>query len=146
MRLHAVQTDDSGDVAALRDAARAGRAAAMSRRRALAAGRSALAPAHERVRTGFREAGFRAPAAAVDATTPAAPKGQVAPSGAQRSPRGTAVAANGVADAHLGRALSMQRRRQVSQGKQALNGGGDRTAAAAGAGAPAFVVHRGGGR
>ena len=115
MRLYAVQTADSGDLDALRDAARAGRAAAMARRRALAAGRSALAPAPERVRTGLREAGFRAPAAT-----------------------------DGVADAHLGRALSMQRRRQLSQGKQALNGGGDRTAAAAGAGAPAFIIHRGG--
>ncbi len=45
-----------------------------------------------------------------------------------------------------GRAAAMQRRRQLSQGKQALNGGGDRTAAAAGAGAPAFIVLRGGGR
>jgi hypothetical protein len=36
------QSADSGDVAAPRDPARHGRAAAMSRRRALAAGRSAL--------------------------------------------------------------------------------------------------------
>ncbi len=43
-----------------------------------------------------------------------------------------------------GRAAAMQRRRQLSQGKQALNGRGDRTAAAAGA--PVFIVHRGGGR
>jgi hypothetical protein len=118
MRLHVVQTADSGDLAALRDAPRDGRAAAMSRRRALAAGRSALAPAYERVGTGFREAELRAPEAAVDATPPA----------------------------RLGRALSMQRRRQLSQGKQALNGGGDRTAAAAGSGAPVFIVHAGGGR
>jgi len=116
--MYVVQTADNGDLAALRDAARDGRAAAMSRRRALAAGRSALPPAHERVRTGFREAELRAPAAAVDATPPA----------------------------RLGRALSMQRRRQLSQGKQALNGGGDRTAAAAGARAPVLIVHRGGGR
>ena len=121
MERYGVPTADSGDLAARRDAAREGRAAAMSRRRALAAGRSALGPAHERVRTGFREARRRAPAAATVATV-------------------------GVADAHLGRALSMQRRRQLSQGKQALNGGGDRTAAAAGAGAPSFILHRGGGR
>ena len=44
-----------------------------------------------------------------------------------------------------GRAAATLRRRQLSQGKQALNGGG-RTAAAAGAGAPAFIVHRGGAR
>ena len=142
MHLYVVQTADSGDPAARRDAARGGRAAAMSRRRALAAGRSALAPARERVRTGFREAELRAPAPAVDATRP---DGHGAPSGARRAPRGTAVATDGVADPHLGRALSKQRRRQLSKGKQALSGGG-RTAAAAGAGAPAFIVHRGGGR
>ena len=146
MRLHAVHTADNGDPAALRDAARDGRAAAMSRRRALAAGRSALAPAYERVRTGFREAGVRAPAAAVDATSPAAPNGRGAPSSPQGSPEGTAVATNAVADARLGRALSMQRRRQLSRGKQALNGGGDRTAAAARAGTPTFIVYRGGAR
>ena len=132
MRLYVVQADDSRDLAALGDAARDGRAAAMRRRRALAAGRSALAPTHERVRTGFREAELRAPA-------PAAPHGQ-------RAPGGTAGATDGVAAAHLGRALSKQRRRQMSQGKQALNGGGDRTAAAAGAGVPTFIVHRGGAR
>jgi hypothetical protein len=118
-------TADSGDLAVPRDAARGGRAAAMSRRRALAAGRTALAPAHERVRTGFRKAELRAPAAAVDAT---------------------AVTTDVVAAARLGRVLSMRRRRQLSQGKQALNGGADRAAAAAGAGRPAFIVLRGGAR
>jgi hypothetical protein len=54
------------------------------------------------------------------------------------------VAANGVAAGRLGRALAMDRRRQLSQGKQALDGGSDRTAAAPRAGAPALVVHRGG--
>ncbi len=43
-----------------------------------------------------------------------------------------------------GRAAAMQRRRQLSQGKQALNVGGDRAAPAAGAGAPAFIVLSGG--
>jgi hypothetical protein len=42
MDMHVVEPADSGDPAAPRDAARYGRAAAMSRRRALAAGRSAL--------------------------------------------------------------------------------------------------------
>ena len=139
MGMYEDQTADTGDRAALRDAARAGRAAAMSRRRALAAGRSALAPAHERVRKGFRKAELRAPAAAVDATPAAAHNGQ----GAHGPPGGTVVATDGVAAARLGRALAMQRRRQLAQGKQALNGGGDRTAAAAGS-APAFIVHRGG--
>jgi hypothetical protein len=44
MDMNVVQPADSGDLAAPQDAARHGRAAAMSRRRALAAGRSALAP------------------------------------------------------------------------------------------------------
>jgi hypothetical protein len=43
MDMNVVQPADSGDLAAPRDGARYGRAAAMSRRRALAAGRSALA-------------------------------------------------------------------------------------------------------
>jgi hypothetical protein len=131
MGTYGVPTRDSGDVVARRDAARDGRAAAMSRRRALAAGRSALAPAHERVRTGFREADLRAAAPAVDGKPLTASSG------------GTAVAINGVAEGHLGRALSKQRRRQLSQGKRALNGGGDQVAVA-GAGAPTFTVHRGG--
>ena len=98
MEMNADQTADSGDLAAPLDAARYGRAAAMSRRRALAAGRSALA------------------------TTSGSP------------PRATVVTADGVPPARLARAFSMQRRRQLSQGKQALNG----------AGAPVFVVYRGG--
>jgi hypothetical protein len=44
MDLNVVQPADSGEPVAPRDAARHGRAAAMSRRRALAAGRSALTP------------------------------------------------------------------------------------------------------
>jgi hypothetical protein len=44
MAIHVVQTADRGDLAAPRNPAREGRAAAMSRRRALAAGRAALAP------------------------------------------------------------------------------------------------------
>ncbi|HEV2819655.1 MAG TPA: hypothetical protein VGW11_04025, partial [Solirubrobacteraceae bacterium] len=55
---------------------------------------------------------------------PAASNGQGAPSGGQGDQGDTAVPTNGVADAHLGRALSVQRRRQMSQGKRALNGGG----------------------
>ncbi|HWB71526.1 MAG TPA: CsoS2 family carboxysome shell protein, partial [Egibacteraceae bacterium] len=67
---------------------------------------------------------------------PAASNGQGAPSGAQVPPGGTAVATDGAGAANLGRAVSVQRRRQLSQGKQALNGDGNGTAAAAGAGAP----------
>ena len=84
------QTADKGDVASRRGAARDGRAAAMSRRRALAAGRSAVAPTEQRVPIASRDAGH------------------------------TPVAIDGMAAGRLGRALSMQRRRQLSQGKQAL--------------------------
>jgi hypothetical protein len=44
------------------------------------------------------------------------------------------VATDGVPPARLARAFSMQRRRQLAQGKGALNG----------AGTPAYVVYRGG--
>ena len=46
MAIYVVPSADSGDLAAPRDAARYGRAAAMSRRRALASGRSALGARH----------------------------------------------------------------------------------------------------
>jgi hypothetical protein len=46
--------------------------------------------------------------------------------------------------ARAGRAAAMQRRRQLSRGKQALNGSRDRAPAATGTRAPTFVVHRGG--
>ena len=117
MRMYVVQTPDGGDLTSFCDAAREGRAAAKARRRALAAGRSALAPAPEQVCTGLPEADVRASVAAVDATPPA----------------------------RQARSISMQRRRQLAKGKRALNGGGDRTAAAAGEGAPVLVVYRGGG-
>ncbi len=48
--------------------------------------------------------------------------------------------------ARNGRAAATLRRRALSQGKQALNGSGDRAAAAASASRPAFTVLRGGGR
>ena len=138
MRLFVVPIADTGDLAALRNAARDGRAAAMSRRRALAAGKSALAPAHERVRTVCRGSQLRRPATAVHATPPAAPTGQGTPSAAQWAMAATTVDTDVVAAARLGRALSMQRRRQMSRGKQALNG--------AGAGGRAFIVYPGGAR
>ena len=46
--------------------------------------------------------------------------------------------------ARNGRAAARSRRVALSQGKQALKSG-NRTAAAAGAGAPVFIVHPGGG-
>ena len=146
MRLHVVQTADSGELDLLRNAARDGRAAAMSRRRALAAGKSALATTQGRLRTGFGKPELRAPAAVVDATRPAAPPARGIPSPVHEAPAVTAIAPEGVAGARLGRAFSMQRRRQMSQGKQALISAGDRTSAAAGAVAPALVVRRGGAR
>jgi hypothetical protein len=105
----------------------------MSRRRALAAGKSASALAHERVRTGVRGPELRPAAAAGDALPASGDQG--APSGAP-APAEPAVAIDGVAAARHARALSMQRRRQMSQGKQALTG----------AGARAFIVYRGGAR
>ncbi len=135
MGMYAVDAADSGDLSELGSAAREGRAAAVSRRRQLSQGKEALNGDGD----GTADVnGAGAPAAASN--------GQGAPSGAQGDQGDTAVATDGVADAHLGRALSVQRRRQMSRGKQALNGGGDRTAAAAGAGVPTFIVHRGGGR
>jgi len=139
--MQVVQTADTGDLAALREAALDGRAAAVSRRRALAAGQSG--PALTRMRTGFRGFELRAVATAGDALLPASSSGECSPSGAP-APAETPVAINGVAAARLGRALSMQRRRQMSQGKQALNGGGDQTPAEAGAEAQSFIVYRGG--
>ncbi len=117
MGMYAVQADDSGDLAALGDAARNGRTAAASRRRQMSQGKVALngdgvSPAAENQHGN----GAGAP--------PAAENGQGAPSGAQGDPGDTAVATDGVAAAHFGRAVSKQRRRQMSQGKQALNGDG----------------------
>jgi len=70
----------------------------------------------------------------------------------RRSPRRTGIYAVQTADsgdlaarrdaARDGRAAAMQRRRQLSQGKQALNGDGDRTAVAGGAGAPPAAEKR----
>ncbi|MGH9165575.1 MAG: CsoS2 family carboxysome shell protein, partial [Acidimicrobiales bacterium] len=102
----AVATNGVGD-------AHGGRAVSMQRRRQLSQGKQALNGA---------------------AAPPAASNGQGPSNGTLRAPERTAVATNGVGDAHGGRAVSMERRRQLSQGKQALSAGGERTAAAAGAG------------
>ena len=128
MGMYAVQADDSGELAELQHAARDGRTAAMSRRRQLSQGKQALSgngapPAAENLQVN----GAGAP--------PAAATGQGASNGTQGAPRGTAVATDGVGDVHLGRALSMQRRRQMSQGKRALDGDGASPAAANGQGA-----------
>ena len=135
MGMYAVQTADSSELAALGDAARNGRAAAVARRRALAAGRAAAASTAENGHG--NGAGAPAPAASNGSN---GSNDQGASNGGQGAPGGTAEATNGVAAAHLGRSLSVQRRRQLSQGKQALNGGGAPSAAenghGNGAGAP----------
>ncbi|HUR24271.1 MAG TPA: CsoS2 family carboxysome shell protein [Acidimicrobiales bacterium] len=106
-------------------AAHLGRALSKERRRQLSQGNQALtAGAGQTAAT----AGVSAPAAASN--------GQGAPSGAKRAPSGAGIATDGVAAAHLGRTLSKERRRQLSQGKQALTAGAGQTAAAAGVGAP----------
>lgn len=131
--MYAVQTAPSGDLAALDDAAPEGRAAAMSRRRALAAGRLALAP-RERVRTRTRLRAAERRAAPAAAEAPEFAVHTIA--GALEELAEPAITAEDVAAAHLGRTMSMQRRRQVSQGKKALTG----------LGARAFAVVRGGAR
>jgi hypothetical protein len=112
-------------------AAQAGRAVSMQRRRQASQGVQPL------------NGGGNGTAAAADTGAPpaaekpvSASNGQGAPSGTQEAPGGTEVATDGLAAAHAGRAVSKQRRRQLSQGKQALDGDGDGTAAAGGAGAP----------
>ncbi|HUP68837.1 MAG TPA: CsoS2 family carboxysome shell protein [Acidimicrobiales bacterium] len=128
--MYAVQTADSADLAELRHGARDGVAAARARRRQMSQGKQALTgagppPGAENLAV---KNGAGAPAAA--------PNGQGPPNGAQGAPGGAKVATDAVADAHLGRTLSQERRRQMSQGKQALTAGAGRTAAAAGVGAP----------
>ncbi|MBW3645604.1 MAG: hypothetical protein KY441_08885, partial [Actinobacteria bacterium] len=131
MGMYAVDTASSADLAELGDAPRAGRAVAVTRRRQLAQGKQALngAGAAENLSGN----GAEAPPAASNGQ----PNGQGAPSGAQGAPGGTAVATNGVSEAEFGRAVSKQRRRQLAQGKQALNGAGAaENVSGNGAGAP----------
>ena len=124
MGMYAVDTADTADLAEIRDAARNGRAVATMRRRQLSQGKQALngagAPSAEDLDTN----GAGAP--------PAAANGQVPSNGTPRDPERTAVATNGGGDAHGGRAVSMERRRQLSQGKEALNGAAALPAAANG--------------
>jgi hypothetical protein len=127
--MYAVQTADSADLAELLGGARDGVVAAKARRRQMAQGKQALLGAGPPPATeNLAVHGAGAP--------PAASNGQGPPNGAQGAPGGSKVATDAVADAHLGRTLSQERRRQMSQGKQALTAGAGRTAAAAGVGAP----------
>src|SRR3954470_7148604 len=116
MGMYAVDTADPAELAKLSDAARGGRAAATIRRRQLSQGKQALngagaPPAAENVQANGAGA---APAA----------NGQGAPTGAQRAAQGGGTMSDGVAAAHFGRSVAKERRRQLSQGKQALKGAG----------------------
>ncbi|MDQ6615172.1 MAG: hypothetical protein M3083_10575, partial [Actinomycetota bacterium] len=135
MGMYAVQADDSGELTELSTAARDGRTVAKLRRVALSQGMQALnGDGVQLAAENLQVNGAGAP--------PAASNGQTATNGAQGAPEATAVATNGVASSHLGRAISMERRRQLSQGKQAMNGGADPTGAAADAGAPPAAPER----
>jgi hypothetical protein len=135
--MYAVDTADAADLAVLGTAARDGRAAAVARRRQMAQGIVALNGNGSGNGNGTTTANGAPPAAedrqANGAGAPAvAANGQGASNGTQGAPEPTAAATNGVNAAHLGRALSKQRRRQLSQGKQALNGNGNGTTTANG--------------
>jgi hypothetical protein len=108
-----------------------GRAASIARRRALSAGKSALPPAAERVRSGERSAALPAAAAArTHAATPAATNILHLPSpatSAGAAPHAATVSAHAPASTNpvglSGRLLSMERRRLLAAGKQALRAG-----------------------
>src|SRR5947199_3473422 len=127
MGMYAVDTADAAELGQFRDAARGGRAAATLRRRQLSQGKQALN-------------GAGTPPAAEDlqvdgARSAHAPNGQGAPSGSQGVREERAVPTDPVAAAHFGRSVSKERRRQLSQGKQALRGAGAENQQVNGAGA-----------
>ena len=123
MGMYAVDTADGADLAEFSNASRDGRAAAMSRRVAQTQGKQALNGA------GDPPAAENLHANGAGAASGAAPNGHGASNGTQEAPRPTTAASDAVAGAHSGRAVSMQRRRQMSQGKQALDGAGGLPAA-----------------
>jgi len=92
-----------------------GRNAALARRRALAAGKSALPPATERVRTGDRSAAFPT-LAEVSAPSQAMPPAAAMPTSEVSSPPTQSFADL----SQSGRTLSMMRRRQLAGGKRIL--------------------------
>ena len=133
MGMYAVDTADPSDLAKLSTAASDGRAAATARRRQLSQGMQALngavgAPADENLQA--NGAGTLPAPENLHANGGAASNGHGASNGAQAGPEATAIPSDGAAAATFGRNVSMERRRQLSQGKQALNGNGN------GAGAP----------
>ena len=115
MGMYAVDTADPTELAKLSDAARGGRAAATLRRRQLSQGKQALDGAGANGAGNLESNGVEAAPAA---------NGQGAENGAQAAPEERAVPTDAVAAAHFGRSVSMERRRQLSQGKQALKGAG----------------------
>ena len=125
MGMYAVDTADPAELAKLGDAARNGRAAAALRRRALSQGKQALNGGGNGA-TAVNGAG--APPAAENlqangaGAPPVASNGPDASNGTPEVPRETAGAGDSVAAAHFGRNVSKERRRQLSQGKQALKG------------------------
>ena len=131
MGMYAVDTADPSDLAKLSTAASDGRAAATARRRQLSQGMQALngavgSPAEENLQT--NGAGTLPAPENLSANGGGAPRaasnGHAASNGAQVAPDAPAVPSDGVAAARFGRAVSMERRRQLSQGQRALNGNG----------------------
>jgi hypothetical protein len=116
MGMYAVDTAESAELGEFRNAARDGRTAAATRRRQLSQGKQALNGDGAPPATEDLQANGTAAASAAN--------GQATPNGTQRAPEATASPTDAVAAAQFGRTVSMQRRRQLSQGKQALNGGG----------------------
>ncbi|MDQ6937742.1 MAG: CsoS2 family carboxysome shell protein [Actinomycetota bacterium] len=117
MGMYAVDTADAAELGELRDAARGGRAVATLRRRQLSQGKQALNGA------GTPAAGENLQANGAGAAA-ADPNGQGEPNGTQAAQEERAVPTDAVAAAHFGRSVSIERRRQMSQGKQALNRAG----------------------
>ena len=154
MGMYAVQHADGAELGEFRDAATLGRSLSKERRRQRSQGQQAMnggsAPngaenlhangagaAHSPNGAGAAHSPNGAGAAHTPNGAGAAPTpdGHGPSNGSQEAPAATPES-TGVPAAHLGRALSKERRRQLSQGKQALTAGAGQTAAAAGLGAP----------
>ncbi len=116
MGMYAVDTADAAELGEFRDAARGGRTAARTRRHQLSQGKQALNGASTSAGENQQAAGAGA--------VPAAPSGQVEPNGTQGAREQGAVPTDAVEAAHFGRTVSRERRRQMSQGKQAMNRAG----------------------
>ncbi len=121
-------------MSALSDAATGGREAAIARRKALSAGKTALPAGQERVRIGKREAGFNDNTPAPVAAPTIAAFAHDEPARALAAPEvkiDVSPSAPPPAGGMIGRFLSMQRRKLVSAGKQALQSSSSLTDVAA---------------